>query len=214
MDEPKYIPAVESAIRLYMKANALSAADLAERLNITQSGVNLTLKRGFGKNAKKWADTFGFNVAFLTTGEGQLMNATEQRQNYDEREIPLLPIFAQAGHLVDFSDAIRDYDCERIIPPVSGAEFAVTVYGSSMEPEFPSGAICLCKRINARAFIEWGKTYILDTCNGTLLKYLAPGSEGKIKCISANPDPMYAPFEVSMEDVLGVYRVLMCMAMK
>lgn len=77
MKEKNYIPAVESAIRLYMRSSGLREQDLADRLAITQSGVNFTLKNGFGKNvAKKWADTFGFNVQFLLTGKGNLMSET------------------------------------------------------------------------------------------------------------------------------------------
>ena len=62
--------------------------------------------------------------------------------------------------------------------------------------------------------LQWGQAFILDTKEGPLLKYLAPGTdEEHIKCISANHDPKYAPFEVSKDDILGIYRVVMCMKM-
>ena len=34
----------------------------------------------------------------------------------------------------------------------------------------------------------------------------------KIRCISINPE--YPPYEISLEYVRGIYRVLMCMALK
>lgn len=211
-----YYPAVEDALRLYMKTFGKSESDLARELGVTQGAVNQSLRSGFGKSsAKRWAETFGFNVAFLTTGQGQLMSDPEPVLSAGEHGVPLIPILAAAGHLTDFSDAISEYDCEKITSPVRGVEIAVPVYGESMTPEFPSGSIVFVKRINERAFIEWGKPYIIDTVNGSIIKYLAPGETPEsIKCISSNPDPMYAPFEVAMEDVLGIYRVVMCMSMK
>ena len=128
--------------------------------------------------------------------------------------VPLLPVLAHAGSLADFSAAVGEHECERIVSPVRGAELAVPVHGDSMAPEFPGGSIVFVKRIDESAFIEWGKAHILDTVNGAVLKYLTPGEDGKVRCVSANPDPIYAPFEVSREDILGVYKVVMCMSMK
>lgn len=224
--DSKHIPAVEDALLLYMRANSLTQQDMAERLGVSQTAVSNVLLRGFGPlAAKKWAAAFGFNRDFLMTGRGDLMQSAETTRTNDMTQVsetgfsynpvPLIPVLAQAGHLVDFSDAISEYDCERIISPVKGVELAVPIYGESMAPEFPNGSIVFVKRIDESAFIEWGKTYILDTVNGTVIKYLTPGHEdGFIKCVSANPAPIYAPFEVSTRDILGVYKVVMCMSMK
>lgn len=83
-----------------------------------------------------------------------------------------------------------------------------------MAPEFPSGSIVFVKKIDELAFIEWGKVYILDTTNGVVIKYLAPGETDSIKCIPANPAPMFAPFFVKKKDILGVFKVLACLALK
>jgi phage repressor protein C with HTH and peptisase S24 domain len=100
-----------------------------------------------------------------------------------------------------------------VVSPIKGADFAITVAGDSMAPEFPSGAQILIKRINERAFIDWGKTYVLDTCNGTVIKKVFPaGDTGKVKCVSINPD--YPPFEIDLADIYGMYRVLLCMSIK
>ena len=89
----------------------------------------------------------------------------------------------------------------------------MSVAGDSMSPEYPSGSQILIKRINERAFIDWGKVYVLDTCNGTVIKQLFPSKKaGMVICKSINPK--FPPFEVSMTDVYGVYRVLMCMSVK
>ena len=132
-----------------------------------------------------------------------------------ENTVPLLPIFAQAGSLTGWSEGVEEAKCERVISPVKDIDMAVHIYGESMYPDIQNGSVVYVRRINPRAFIEWGRAYILDTVNGPLLKYLTPGSDDEhIRCVSANHDPMYAPFEVAKEDVLGIYRVVMCMSMK
>ena len=115
----------------------------------------------------------------------------------------------------DFTVAIKDSDCEKIISPIKGADWAITVSGDSMAPEYPSGSQILIKRIDEKAFIDWGKVYVLDTCNGTVLKILVPSEkEGHVRCVSINRDERYAAFDVSLDDVFGVYRVLLCMSVK
>ena len=137
------------------------------------------------------------------------------KQEAEPNTVPLLPIFAQAGSLTGWSEGVEEVECERVISPVKDIDMAVHIYGESMYPDIPNGSVVYVRRINPRAFVEWGRAYILDTVNGPLLKYLTPGAdEEHIRCVSANHDPMYAPFEVSKEDILGIYRVVMCMSMK
>lgn len=128
--------------------------------------------------------------------------------------IPLLPISAQGGSLNQFFISVKDSECEHIISPIKGADFAITVSGESMAPEYPNGSQILIKKINEKAFIEWGRVYVLDTCNGTVIKTIVPGTDGCLRCESINPDPKFAPFEICMKDIYAVYRVLMCMAVK
>lgn len=210
-DDPR--AAVESAIKLYLRANGLTMQDMADRLGVSQQAVSFALKKGMGINtAKRWANTFGFNAEFLTTGRGQLTDTIELQ---DDNTVPLLPVFAQAGHLSGWSEGVTEAECERVISPIKDVDMAVHVYGESMYPDIPNGSVCYLQRVNPKVFLDWGKAFILDTVNGPVLKYLAPGTDdAHIKCISANPDPMYAPFEVSKTDILGIYRVVVCMAMK
>lgn len=127
--------------------------------------------------------------------------------------IPLLPVSAQGGSLNDFVVSVKESECEKIISPIKGADYAMSVAGDSMAPEYPSGSQILIKRINEKAFIDWGKVYVLDTCNGTVIKRIYPtDDENIIECRSINPE--YPPFKVSFEDMYGMYRVLMCMSMK
>ena len=164
------------------------------------------------------------NTGWLMTGEGEMLKNKEPQQvdiSQDEVDIqifhtvPLVPTSAQGGPLNDFVTSIKENECERIVSPVKYADLAITVAGDSMAPEFPSGCKLLIKKINEREFIEWGKTYVLDTCNGTVIKEVRRGkSEDEIECYSINPDPKFQPFSVKFDDIYGMYRVIMCMSLK
>lgn len=174
------------------------------------------------------------NIAWLKSGVGIMLNNGEseetlytpkeehpkERNQKDATEetakmVLLLPVSAQGGSLNDFVVSVKESDCEKVVSPIRGVDFAMTVSGDSMSPEYPNGSRIFIKRINERAFIEWGKTYVLDTCNGTVIKILVPSEkEGYVRCVSINTDPIFAPFEVALEDIYGVYKVLICMSVK
>ena len=165
------------------------------------------------------------NRVWLLTGEGEMIKNNLPPQQYHGGDtekagepqmfiVPLMPISAKGGTLDEFSRGIMENDCEKVLSPIKGADFAITVCGDSMSPDYPSGCHILIKKIEERAFIDWGKVFVLDTVNGTIIKKLMPVSDdpSKIRCISINPE--YPPYEISLEYVRGIYRVLMCMALK
>lgn len=66
-------------IRAYFDKKGFTQSQVAERLNASQSLISARLRgvRPFGKlAARRWHDEFGFNVEFLLTGEGSLINET------------------------------------------------------------------------------------------------------------------------------------------
>ena len=164
------------------------------------------------------------NTEWLMTGEGEMLKKSSDAQKtvaeVPESDapiytVPLLPVSAQGGSFNDFVESIKEKDCERIVSPVKAVDLAITVSGDSMAPEYPSGCKILIMKINERAFIEWGKVYVLDTCNGTVIKEIRKGkSDDEIECYSINPDPKFHPFSVKFDDIYGMYRVIMCMSLK
>lgn len=154
---------------------------------------------------------------WLLTGDGEMLKDSVNEIEKDRSMMtPLLPISAQGGSLNDFVVSVCDVDCEKIYSPIIGADFAMTVSGDSMSPEYPSGSKILIKKINESAFIDWGRCYVLDTCNGTVIKELRPSpKDGCVKCVSLNKDQdKFAPYEIELSDVNGVYRVLMLLTEK
>lgn len=173
------------------------------------------------------------NIGWLLTGEGNMLNTdVEHTQEAGESITPynrtnntktkdveifttyLLPMRAMGGSLAMAAEAAMMRDCEKIVSPIGKVDFAITITGESMTPEYPNGSQVLIKKVNEQAFIEWGRVYVLDTCNGPVIKKLMPSMRGDdhVMCVSINQD--YPPFDVCKSDVFGVYQVLMCLSRK
>ena len=125
----------------------------------------------------------------------------------------VIPTEAMAGTLGEFADSVNAYDCERMISPIRGADYAIKVCGDSMTPEIPNGSQILIKKIFEDEFVEWGKVFCLDTRNGAVIKRVYPTENPEVvECRSINPD--YPPFKVNVRNINGWYSVLMVLSMK
>lgn len=126
--------------------------------------------------------------------------------------IPVIPTGARAGTLGDFAEGVQEYNCERMVSPIKGADFAIQVTGESMSPEYPNGSHIIIKKISAE-FISWGNVFCLDTNDGAIIKQVYPTDDDSIiECRSLNP--AYPPFKVKKDLINGWYRVLMCLSLK
>lgn len=173
---------------------------------------------GVSKNAMSAAKNG--NETYLTDS---LMKKIESSVRYygdaptpseiEQEMVLVIPTGARAGTLAEFSASVSAYDCERMVTPIKGADFAIQVTGDSMSPEYPSGSVILIKKINEKAFVEWGKTYVLDTENGAVIKTIRKTDDPEvIECVSLNP--AYQPFTMETRYINGWYRVLMVLALK
>jgi len=127
--------------------------------------------------------------------------------------LPVIPTEAMAGTLGEFAESVQAYDCERMISPIKGVDYAIKVCGDSMSPEIPNGSQILIKKIFEEEFIEWGKIFCLDTKNGAVIKRVYPTDDPEVvECRSINPG--YPPFKVNVRHINGWYRVLMVLSMK
>lgn len=186
----------------------MSQTDLADKI-----GVSLRTMQNYEKGGNIREDKLQLLHKILVEKENVLIDITSNAKG--ATLVPLLPISAQGGTLNEFVTSVKKEDCEKIISPIKEATFAITIAGDSMAPEYPSGSQVLIKRIDEEAFIEWGRVYVLDTCNGVVVKRIIP-SEHKdcIKCVSDNNALIYAPFDVRKTDIYGIYRVMLSMSIK
>lgn len=197
--------------------------ELQERLEILTRSFSIAMRDGLVTNKKEYAEMIGSNKSVISAAfNGNPAYLTESLvakvQRFDAKNsapqsdsILVIPTGARAGSLGDFNDSITEYECERIVSPIKGADFAMQVTGDSMSPEFPSGSMVIIKKVES--IIEWGKTYVLDTCDGAIIKQVYPTEqEDMIECRSVNP--AYHPFKVKSSCINGWYRVLMVMSFK
>lgn len=207
-------------LRLFRKRNGLTQNAVAEYLGVSkvfisyvESGRSALPEDKFQQiinNDRGWVVEDSFLVA--TT----LAAPTKKVPDFYESDlfrVRLIPFEARGGMIGDFVDGVMDYDCEMVVSPIKGVDFAMTVTGESMAPSFNPGDRILIKRVDPNIFLEWGKTYVLDTPNGAVIKQIRKTDDPDlVECVSLNPD--YQPFTVSVGDVRGWYRVLMVMSMR
>lgn len=189
--------------------------EFAELLNITPS----SLSNAMNGNESYLTDRFIAKVSYIeklidTNKVDNITNpVASEVQIVEDNSVLVIPTEAMAGTLGEFAESVSLFDCERIISPIKGADYAIKVYGDSMSPEYPSGSIVLIKKVNEQAFIEWGKVYVLDTDNGAVIKSVRSTElDNVIECVSANP--AFQPFRVNTKYIRGWYRVLMVLSVK
>lgn len=206
----------------YTKTNSKQLAESLgfERPQAIYDILNPLKKVGISKNmADKICNAYPLiNKIYLLTGEGNLIlnEDSKNTENKSGFKTYLLPMSAMGGSLTGFTSSAMLKDCEAIISPIENVDFAISVYGDSMAPEYPSGSRVLIKKINPNIFIDWGKAYVLDTPNGVIIKEVheCKDKPGYIRCHSINPDPKFSDFDVPLSEVYGIYRVLMCLSAK
>lgn len=222
--------AVKNRLEQFIKAMNLSTRSFERSINASVGFVrNIRQSISPDKQSDILKVYPNLNMTWLLLGEGCMLrddsvvkntsyNLPElpkeaTKKNPQSKIVPLIPISAQGGSLNDFSISVMNYECEKVVSPMMDVDFAISISGDSMAPEYPSGCQVLIKRINESAFIEWGKVYVLDTCNGIIIKKLMPSeSPDKVLCVSINPG--YPKFEVAFKYIQGIYRVMMVMAVK
>lgn len=166
---------------------------------------------------EKIARSFDININWLLTGEGNMLcSESEKKENIPVahpsdspmKGIPLIPISAMAGAFTG-EQTVLEYECERfVVPTFKGAEFLISVKGSSMYPKYNSGDIVACKRLPMDdIFFQWNKVYVLDTDQGPLIKRVKPGSD-KEHVLIVSDNERYEPFELPLNRIYHVALVI------
>lgn len=157
------------------------------------------------------------DMNWLLTGEGNMLRTeSEKEENISVAHpsdspmegIPLIPISAMAGAFTG-EQTVLEYECERfVVPTFKGAEFLISVKGSSMYPKYNSGDIVACKRLPMDdIFFQWNKVYVLDTDQGPLIKRVKPGFD-KEHVLIVSDNERYEPFELPLNRIYHVALVI------
>lgn len=116
---------------------------------------------------------------------------------------PRIPMNASAGSLSSALDGVAMRDCEMlpIIPTFPKYDFTIVARGDSMLPDLLSGDELACRFIRESSFIQWGRTHVLDTAQGIVVKRIFEKKEA-ILCRSNNVD--YPDFIIPKEDIFHI----------
>lgn len=211
LDKPSVLDRIKSFYGL--KGNA----DLARFLGVAPN----TITNWYGRKTFDidviYTRCVDININWLLTGEGNMYRAeSEKEENIPVAHpsdspmegIPLIPISAMAGAFTG-EQTVLEYECERfVVPTFKGAEFLISVKGSSMYPKYNSGDIVACKRLPMdELFFQWNKVYVLDTDQGPLIKRVKPGSD-KEHVLIVSDNERYEPFELPLERIYHVALVI------
>ena len=157
------------------------------------------------------------NPNWLLTGKGEMLKSNndalafvsrvhDKQEGYSSKKsIPLIPYSAIGGFGTGEVEPVMNHDIldRYVVPGLKKVDFLIKVDGDSMLPAYQKGDVVACQMINDGAFIQWGKTFVLNTDQGVLLKRLQPGkSEMEYVCESDNQK--YKPFVINKKEVLNI----------
>ena len=202
----------------------LDEKEISKTLFFNKVGVSPSNFKGVGKKSSIGSDLVikilteypELSPEWLMLGEGEMLrDPSKQAANDPKKEIipshtpqegiPLIPIEAWAGALSGEDYSIMESDCERyIVPSIKDADFLITVRGDSMTPKYYSGDIVACRKVFLRdLWFQWGKVYIIDTDQGSVLKRVKRGStDDTVTLVSENPE--YEPFELRKDQIYNI----------
>lgn len=173
-----------------------------------------------------------YSAQWLLTGRGEMLNTNSNvyslpkaasdivscgdhakiASRHEIRELnvdlkPRIPFNASAGALSIADNGIYLKECEMlpVIPRFPKYDFTIVAKGDSMVPEIASGDELACRFISQRNFIQWGRTHVLDTAQGVVVKRIFEKSDS-IVCRSVNTD--YPDFLISKDDIYHIALVV------
>ena len=204
---------VKDRLLRFLQAEKVSNSEFSRKMGLSPAYVGAMRKSMPEEKVARLIELYPhLNRDWLLYGEGEMYTEESRSKTVPDDVadyiVPLLPVDAYAGNLQMWSRGVSLADCEKVVSPVKGADFAIKVSGDSMEPFVFSGMIMLIKKINERAFIPWGNPMVIDTENGVLVKVVQPSEQGSQYIEARSYNPKYPPIQIPKESVYGLYRVL------
>lgn len=155
------------------------------------------------------------NINWLLTGNGQML--AEKEEKYSSTKgivLPLINQVAMAGYNEDNWTSLITQCPLYSIPDIDhSAEFLIPVAGDSMSPKYEAGDLLACKMIHEVLFFQWGKTYVIDSSQGVMVKRVYEDVNNSENILLVSENSNYPPFAIPRSDVrklalvVGVVRV-------
>lgn len=204
---------VKGRLLTYLKENRIPQTEFCRKLGVAPTYIGVIRKSIPPEKINKIVSLYpDMSRDWLLYGEGDMY----ARETDDPRRmlqdagyvVPLLPVTAFAGNISAWSQSVNASDCEKVISPVQGVDFAIRISGDSMEPAFHDGSIVLIKKIDDKAFIPWGHPMIVDSANGVFFKDVYPSEKGRKYIEARSINPKYPPLQIPQDCIHGLYRVV------
>lgn len=214
MASDKYdLSTVKGRLLTYLKEKRIPQTEFCKNLGVSSTYIGVIRKSIPPHKINRIVQLYpDLNRDWLLYGEGEMCIketidplALLQDAGY---MVPMLPGNAFAGNITAWSQSVKSDECEKVITPVKGVDFAIRISGESMEPEFQDGSILLIKKIDDKAFIPWGHPMIVDSINGVLFKDVFPSERGRKFIEARSINKKYPPLEIPQDCIFGLYRVV------
>ena len=188
----------------FVESRELSQRGFEKVCGLSQGTISSINVKGPSVDAlTKISNTFPrLDMNWLVSGKGDML----QGEKKDGKQIPLLPFAAIAGWMTDNNHPDSSFET-MIVSDFSarGADCAIRVEGDSMYPRYKNGDILAIRILHDPSFFQWGRSYVLSTSQGCVVKKLFPDptDDNNIICHSENHEH-YPDYKIMKQDILGV----------
>lgn len=186
---------IRDRIRQFIDAKCIKQADLADVTKISRSVISEMLngKRSIKNLQKKLQELYELEDDYFSKG----LNENGESANDLRRHFIS---YANAGLLT--AEEGTDYEMQPVIKQMPKYDYTVDVKGDSMFPEIKSGDIIACLNVTNEPFLQWGRTHILNTSQGVVVKKIHPDGDC-IKCVSLNQEE-FPPFSIPKDRIYSI----------
>lgn len=205
---------VKERLQQFLKEEGISGSEFSRQMGLSPAYLASMRKSMPEEKVERLVKVYPqLSRDWLLYGEGSMYRDDLAEQGIDPHRldkhmVPLVPTQASAGGFTYYVQGVRREDCQEVYSPRIDVDLAIDVKGDSMEPNIHNGTRLFLKRINDRAFIPWGSPLVLDTENGSLVKLLFPSKKGEEYIEARSYNKEYPPFDVPMESIYGIYRII------
>lgn len=209
---------VKQRLIAFIKFKGLSQSKFEKAVGLSNGFVNNISKSIGAEKLQRILSVFpDINQTWLLTGNGQMLAKTEERFRKSKGMVlPLLTVKAMAGYNEDNWTTLVGQCPLYSIPDIDhNADFLISVTGDSMIPRYEAGDLLACKLIQEILFFQWGKTYVVDTSQGVMVKKLFEDRNNPDNLLLVSDNTNYPPFSIPRSDirklalVVGVIRIKM-----
>lgn len=201
---------VKERLLEYLRFKRMTQTEFTQLMGVSGAYVGAMRRSLSDEKVNKMRKLFpDLNTSWLLYGDGEMILSDGPVSTVPgDYIVPLLPVAAFAGNLQLWSEGYELSQCEKIVAPVKGVDFAIRISGDSMEPVIHNGSTLFIKRINDKAFVPWGNSMVIDTENGVLVKNVYPVEGGRDAIEARSYNPQYPPIRIPTESIFGLYRIL------